>query len=54
MTRLRRRVERLAARLDPPPDPRCLAYARAVISWGGGELTAERVDELARALQATG
>ncbi|MDP9366751.1 MAG: hypothetical protein M3Q03_00505 [Chloroflexota bacterium] len=36
MGRLARRVEGLAARLDPVPDPAFLAYARDLVAWGGG------------------
>ncbi len=36
MGRLRRRVEGVAARLDPALDPAFLAYARDLVAWGGG------------------
>ncbi len=49
---LGRRVARVSARLEPTPDPAFLAYARAVIAWGGGEPTPAGVRAAARELTA--
>ena len=50
---LGRRVARVANRLDPMPDAACLAYARAVIAWGGGEPDEAAAVRFARALAKT-
>ncbi|MDP9355756.1 MAG: hypothetical protein M3R02_10840 [Chloroflexota bacterium] len=46
MGRLRRRVEGVAALLNPAPDPAFLAYARDLVAWGGG-MTGEAAEAAA-------
>jgi hypothetical protein len=41
----------VANRLDPPPDPRFLAYARAVIAFGGQAETEGSAARFARWLE---
>lgn len=45
---VQRRIVRIAAALDPLPDQSFLAYARALIEFGGGAPTAASVRQLAR------
>jgi hypothetical protein len=47
---LYRRVGAIHDRLNPRPDPTFLAYARAVIEFGGGQPTLNSVLGLARYL----
>ncbi len=49
MGQLRRRVDGVAARLDPAPDPAFLAYARDLVAWGG-RLTGEAAETSALVL----
>ena len=50
---LSRRVSRVSASIDPMPDAAFLAYARAVVAWGGGEPDEDAAVRLARALAST-
>lgn len=52
--RTRRRLAALANRLDPVPDPRLLAYARAVIAFGGLAEADGSADRFARWLETGG
>lgn len=47
---LGRRVSTVQANLNPQPDQTFLAYARAVIAFGGGTPTHESANRLARVL----
>ncbi|MDP9355239.1 MAG: hypothetical protein M3R02_08145 [Chloroflexota bacterium] len=49
MGRLRRRVEGVAARIGPAPDPAFLAYARDLVAWAGG-MTGEAAEAAVLAL----
>ena len=53
MSWLARRVARVSNRVGPMPDPRFLAYARAVIAWAGGAPDEAAAIRLARALAGT-
>jgi len=50
MKAMSRRLTRVSARLDPAPDPAFLAYARAVVAWGGNGPDEAAVVQLARDL----
>lgn len=52
--RLPGRLITIAARFDPPPDPRYLAYARAVIAFGGQPGSDESAITFARWLETGG
>jgi len=47
------RLSRVRAQIDPVPDARFLAYARAVIAWGGGEPDEDAALRLAHAFAGT-
>ncbi len=49
MGQLRRRVDGVAARFDPAPDPAFLAYAQDLVAWGGG-MTGQAAETAALAL----
>jgi len=50
---LARRLGQVQDRLDPQPDPMVLAYARAVIEFGGHQPTQASVLRLAHVLAST-
>lgn len=52
-TALSRRVSRVSARIDPVPDVAFVAYARAVVAWGGGPPDEAAAARFARDLAGT-
>ena len=50
MRTLRRRLDRVGFRMVPRPDPSFVAYARALLVWGGEVPTPARVQAVAAAL----
>ncbi len=53
VTSLGRRLSRVTDRLTPRPDPAFLAYARAIIAWGGSSPNEADAIRFARDLAGT-
>lgn len=53
MKALGRRLSRVGARIDPVPGAAFIAYARAVLAWGGGPPDEDAAVGFARDLAGT-